>query len=145
MSAQWITLAVAVISALAAVSATIFTYVGSRRTAAEADERESRKLDKEEYETYVASVREDLNRKNAEMAELRNMLAAEYDRNLSVRGQLQACLDETAAVQAELRSVRAQLAEEQHLTAELLARIEMLEAHVERLRSRLLAAGLDVG
>lgn len=143
MGADLIPLAVAVL-ALAGTAYTQLTSARATRVTAEvAATVELTKVDRSEHERFVAALQADLARRAADADALRDRLDAEEARNGLLRGRLQACLDEAAAVQEELRAVRGELAAERRLTADLSARLDRLAAQVEHLRARLAAAGID--
>jgi len=126
------------------------TARATRATADVAASVELTKVDRSEHDRFVAALQADLDRRAADVDAVRTRLAVEEDRNSVLRERLQSALDETAAIQGELRAIRAklrdaaaELVDERRLTADLRDRLGELDVQVERLHRSLHQAGLD--
>lgn len=139
----WSVLAGVALTALGALAASAITYFGGRKAAIAVREVEDRRLDREEFDSYVTQIRADLAYKGVEMDRLRDRLVAEETRTHGLRDELRRCLAEADRISADLRRVRAELEEEQRITEPMRAQIVFLQTQIKHLRDRLRDAGLD--
>lgn len=146
------TLVPVLLAVIALAQATWTQRTSSRATRVTADVAasvERTKIDRTEHEQFVTALQADLTRRAADVDAVRIRLAAEEERNTLLRNRLQSALDETAAIQEELRAIRASLrdtegdlAEEREINTDLRDRFDALHIQVERLRQSLHDAGV---
>lgn len=148
--------AVPVVVAILALLGTAYTQLTSARatraTAQVAASVELTKVDRSEHERFVAALQADLARRAADVDGLRARLAEEERRNGSLRERLQSALDDAAAIQDELRVIRArlrdvatELVDERRLTVDLRDRLGELDVQVAQLLESLRQAEDDDG